>query len=148
MVGAASLVVVGVADAAAVAVAGTVCAGIQSPFAGGCTAWSATQRTCQDASGTERPKLTEKQRAYLADVEVRAVVSDLRVVLLEERLVEAGRAGDVAAGLLRLDDPDVRAVLGVVADALGLARDEVRAVLVDHTRVDGGELVAVKACEP
>ena len=105
----------------------------------------------KDLSGRVRnwtAKSTEKKRAYLADVEVRAVVGDLRVVLLEERLVEAGRAGDVAAGLLRLDDPDVRAVLGVVADAVGLARDEVRAVLVDHTRVDDGALVALKACEP
>ena len=76
----------------------------------------------------------------LADVNVVAVLVDLRVVGREDGGVQAVHGSDTLAGVVLLDDVGLAAVLALVAEADLVAGDEVTANVVDDTPVDSGQL--------
>lgn len=81
--------------------------------------------------------------AYLANINVRAVLVNLRVIGIERSRVDARNKGDSVAGIIRLHDVSGQAVLASVTEtdyAVGL---EVGACRVDYAGVNGCQLVAV-----
>jgi len=76
----------------------------------------------------------------LADVNVRALRINLRVVEREQRAVDGVRGCDVFAGVIRTDDIRCLAILAGGAKAEGVSRDEVAAGRVDG-RVDRCKLI-------
>lgn len=100
----------------------------------------ATQRTCRNECQIHA-EYERVRKAYLADVKIRALDVDLRVVLEQHSRVDAMRIGYKIAIIIGLDDVGVGAVLANQTQAENLIRHEIVTALV-YLGINSGELVA------
>lgn len=78
---------------------------------------------------------------YLSNVNVAAILVDLRVVLIEDGGVDACGGGDNVAVIVLLDYIGGRAVLSLPSKAVTLANDKVVACFINDSDVDDSKLV-------
>lgn len=78
---------------------------------------------------------------YLSNVNVAAVLIDLRVVFIENGIVDACGGGDHVAIIVLLDYISSRAVLSLPSKAVTLANDKVVTCIIDDSDIDDSKLV-------
>jgi hypothetical protein len=105
--------------------------------------WVAVHRTCTSVVSICRNKDLTVCTDFTG-VDVRAVLSDVRVVGIERAESGASIRRNLPTALACNDNVRRRAILACDAEAERLAKGKVRAVGVDTIRVDVCELVAVK----
>lgn len=81
---------------------------------------------------------------YLSNVNIAAVLVDLRVVLIQDGVVDASGSRDNVAVIVGLNCVSSGAVLSLPSKAVGVARNEVVARVVNNSVVDDCELVATE----
>lgn len=85
---------------------------------------------------------------YLSNVNVGAILVDLRVVFIEDGVVNACGGGDQVTIIVLLDYISGRAVLSLPSKAVTLANDKVVTCIIDDSDVDDSKLVAAgKNCQ-
>jgi hypothetical protein len=79
---------------------------------------------------------------YLSNVNVAAILIDLRVVFIEDGVVNACGSGDQVTIIVLLDYISGRAVLSLPSKAVTLANDKVVTCIINDSDVDDSKLVA------
>jgi hypothetical protein len=80
--------------------------------------------------------------SYLSNVYVAAILVDLRVVCIEDGVVNACGGGDQVTIIVLLDYISGHAVLSLPSKAVTLANDKVVTCIIDDSDVDDSKLVA------
>lgn len=93
------------------------------------------------ARGGRRDLDSARCAQYLSNVNVGAILVDLRVVFIEDGVVNACGSGDQVTIIVLLDYISGRAVLSLPSKAVTLANDKVVTCIINDSDVDDSKLV-------